>query len=338
MRGVRCDGAASGGGRRCWSRRSGSPLPAAAASGRDRRAPTSSATTSASPGREVLQARVDFAPGASFPRHKHPGEEIIYVTQGHARVSRSPASAGDAEGRRGAVRPRRRGARGARTSATKPAAELATYVLEKGKPLVVPAPSDRQPGRSEELDMTTRPPRQFDLTPPSDDQRHELESGPHRARSGTCCSSMAPRRRSAACSSTEKRDGRLHLPAVRAAVVQGRVEVRERHRLAELHHAVRRRPSAHDPRRPATAWSGPRSSAPAAARTRATSSPTARRRPASAIASIRCRSTSRPSGEPLPDKLGRGAPEGEAWAADARPFIENPAGLRDSRCVDRAHL
>src|SRR3954471_21526510 len=33
-------------------------------------------------GREVLQARVDFAPGASFPRHTHPGEEIIYVLQG----------------------------------------------------------------------------------------------------------------------------------------------------------------------------------------------------------------------------------------------------------------
>lgn len=29
------------------------------------------------PGREVLQARVDLAPGASFPSHRHPGEEII---------------------------------------------------------------------------------------------------------------------------------------------------------------------------------------------------------------------------------------------------------------------
>ena len=34
------------------------------------------------PGWEMLQALVNFAPGASFPRHKHPGEEIIYVTQG----------------------------------------------------------------------------------------------------------------------------------------------------------------------------------------------------------------------------------------------------------------
>ena len=37
------------------------------------------------PGREVLQARVEFAPGASFPRHKHPGEEIIYVLEGMRR-------------------------------------------------------------------------------------------------------------------------------------------------------------------------------------------------------------------------------------------------------------
>ncbi|WP_310468364.1 hypothetical protein [Sphingomonas sp.] len=29
------------------------------------------------PGREVLQARVDFAPGSSFPRHKHPGGDHL---------------------------------------------------------------------------------------------------------------------------------------------------------------------------------------------------------------------------------------------------------------------
>lgn len=34
------------------------------------------------PGREVWQLRVTFAPGASFPRHRHPGEEIIYVLEG----------------------------------------------------------------------------------------------------------------------------------------------------------------------------------------------------------------------------------------------------------------
>lgn len=34
------------------------------------------------PGREALQTRVDFQPGAQAARHKHPGEEIIYVLKG----------------------------------------------------------------------------------------------------------------------------------------------------------------------------------------------------------------------------------------------------------------
>ena len=34
------------------------------------------------PGWETLQARVDIEPGASFPAHSHPGEEIIYVLEG----------------------------------------------------------------------------------------------------------------------------------------------------------------------------------------------------------------------------------------------------------------
>src|SRR5919106_62007 len=34
------------------------------------------------PGREVVQVRVDFAPGVAFPKHSHPGEEIAYVIEG----------------------------------------------------------------------------------------------------------------------------------------------------------------------------------------------------------------------------------------------------------------
>lgn len=34
------------------------------------------------PGREVVQARIDFAPGVAAPPHTHPGEEIIYVLLG----------------------------------------------------------------------------------------------------------------------------------------------------------------------------------------------------------------------------------------------------------------
>ena len=34
------------------------------------------------PGREAIQVRVEIAPGALAPRHKHPGEEIIYFLEG----------------------------------------------------------------------------------------------------------------------------------------------------------------------------------------------------------------------------------------------------------------
>ena len=34
------------------------------------------------PGREVVQVLVEFAPGVAFPRHSHPGEELVYVIEG----------------------------------------------------------------------------------------------------------------------------------------------------------------------------------------------------------------------------------------------------------------
>jgi quercetin dioxygenase-like cupin family protein len=85
------------------------------------------------PGREVFQARVEFAPGASFPRHTHPGEEIIYVLTGtlEYEVAGKPVTLKGGDVLfvpAGTVH-------AARNVGTTPAAELATYVLEKGKPL-----------------------------------------------------------------------------------------------------------------------------------------------------------------------------------------------------------
>ncbi|MCF2514453.1 cupin domain-containing protein [Sphingomonas sp. G124] len=87
-------------------------------------------------GWEVLQARVDFAPGASFPRHSHPGEEIIYVLSGtleYALDGKPPVilKAGDVLFVPNGV------IHAARNVGTDSGAELATYVVEKGKPLVV---------------------------------------------------------------------------------------------------------------------------------------------------------------------------------------------------------
>jgi quercetin dioxygenase-like cupin family protein len=87
------------------------------------------------PGREVLQARVDFAPGSSFPRHKHPGEEIIYVIEGT--LDYEIEGKGWVALKAGDVLFVPDGAvHAARNSGKVPAAELATYLLEKGKPLV----------------------------------------------------------------------------------------------------------------------------------------------------------------------------------------------------------
>lgn len=84
------------------------------------------------PGREVLQARVDFAPGSSFPRHKHPGEEIIYVIEGT--LEYELPSKGWVSLKKGDVLyVPAGGVHAARNRGTVPAAELATYVLFKGQ-------------------------------------------------------------------------------------------------------------------------------------------------------------------------------------------------------------
>ena len=85
------------------------------------------------PGREVVQVRVDFAPGAAFPRHTHPGEEIINVLEGSLEYEvdgKPPVTlkAGDVLFiPAGTVH-------AAKNVGSGNAAELATYVLEKGKP------------------------------------------------------------------------------------------------------------------------------------------------------------------------------------------------------------
>jgi len=84
-------------------------------------------------GWESLQALVTFAPGSSFPRHKHPGEELIYVTQGTIEYEVAgkwvTVKAGEALFVADGV------VHAARNPGKEPAAELATYVLRKGKPL-----------------------------------------------------------------------------------------------------------------------------------------------------------------------------------------------------------
>jgi quercetin dioxygenase-like cupin family protein len=87
------------------------------------------------PGREVIQVLVEFAPGASFPRHSHPGEEIVYVVAGSLEyaVEGSPPVTLDA----GEVLFIPAGAAHAVSNVGNgTGSELATYIVEKGKPLI----------------------------------------------------------------------------------------------------------------------------------------------------------------------------------------------------------
>jgi quercetin dioxygenase-like cupin family protein len=88
------------------------------------------------PGREVIQVRVDFDPGYVSPRHTHPGEEIIYVLEGTLEY--------EVEGKRPVtVKPGDAlfvpagTVHAAKNVGSDNGAELATYVVEKGKPLIM---------------------------------------------------------------------------------------------------------------------------------------------------------------------------------------------------------
>lgn len=88
------------------------------------------------PGREVIQSRIDFEPGVAFGNHSHPGEEIIYVIEGtfEYKVEGKPAvtlKAGEVLFIPAGV------VHAAKNVGRVNAAELATYVVEKGKTLVV---------------------------------------------------------------------------------------------------------------------------------------------------------------------------------------------------------
>jgi quercetin dioxygenase-like cupin family protein len=88
------------------------------------------------PGREVIQSRIDFPAGVAFGKHKHPGEEIIYVLEGlleYQVEGKQPVTlkAGDVLFiPNGTMHSAKNVSQGMAT-------ELATYIVEKGKPLLV---------------------------------------------------------------------------------------------------------------------------------------------------------------------------------------------------------
>jgi quercetin dioxygenase-like cupin family protein len=87
------------------------------------------------PGWEEHQQRLDIDPGKLAPKHKHPGEEIIYVIEGtiEYQLEGRPAvtlKAGDVLFVPAGV------VHSARNVGTDNAAELGTYIVPKGKPII----------------------------------------------------------------------------------------------------------------------------------------------------------------------------------------------------------
>jgi len=87
------------------------------------------------PGREVIQVVVELAPGVTAPAHTHPGEEIIYVIEGlwEYQVEGKPPvtlKAGEVLFIPAGM------VHSAKNVGSTNGAELATYIVEKGKPLL----------------------------------------------------------------------------------------------------------------------------------------------------------------------------------------------------------
>jgi quercetin dioxygenase-like cupin family protein len=88
------------------------------------------------PGYETVQARIDFEAHTAFGKHSHPGEEVIYVLDGELEYEvegQSPVTlkAGEVLFIPAGV------VHSARNNSHAKASELATYIVEKGKPVLV---------------------------------------------------------------------------------------------------------------------------------------------------------------------------------------------------------
>jgi quercetin dioxygenase-like cupin family protein len=87
------------------------------------------------PGREVVQVRVDFPSGVAIPKHRHPGEEVAYVLEGtleYQLEGQPPVTLKAGEVLfvpAGTVHT-------AENVGSSNAAEVSTYIVEKGKPLI----------------------------------------------------------------------------------------------------------------------------------------------------------------------------------------------------------
>jgi quercetin dioxygenase-like cupin family protein len=90
------------------------------------------------PGREVVQAVAEFQPGATPGRHTHAGEEVGYVLDGTLLVEQDGKPAVTLKAGEGFIIPAGT-IHNATNTGSGVAKILATYIVEKGKPLATPA-------------------------------------------------------------------------------------------------------------------------------------------------------------------------------------------------------
>ena len=89
------------------------------------------------PGREVVMALAEIQPGAASGRHTHPGEEIAYVSAGPIVLEIDGKPARTLQTGEAFIIPAGT-VHNARNAGTALAKVVATYVIEKGKPVATP--------------------------------------------------------------------------------------------------------------------------------------------------------------------------------------------------------
>jgi quercetin dioxygenase-like cupin family protein len=87
------------------------------------------------PGREVVQNRVELSPEAPPFRHFHYGEEVIYVIEGEIEYQIDGEETRTVKGGEALMVPAQ-AVHAVKNVGSGTAVELATYVVEKGKPLI----------------------------------------------------------------------------------------------------------------------------------------------------------------------------------------------------------
>ncbi|HEY2849492.1 MAG TPA: cupin domain-containing protein [Gemmatimonadaceae bacterium] len=91
-------------------------------------------------GHEVISAVADFEPRATPGRHTHPGEEIGYVLEGTFLIEQEGKAPVTLKTGGSFLIPAGK-IHNATNTGTGPGKILATYIVEKGKPLATPAPT-----------------------------------------------------------------------------------------------------------------------------------------------------------------------------------------------------